>query len=183
MSVVIPNEICEMLSLEQNVGLTRTRKTLIDNVRKKIAADDLFVIDLLQKYTGQTEKNKMIDSVKDKVNALQEIAKVKKESNVVMKDPVRPSGFAAPTNISDDLCEFLKIPLGTEITRTDVTRRIVDYIKKNDLQDINNRSVIHKDAAMTRLIPEDTELTYFNLQVHLNRHFIRKAPLTQNFHQ
>ena len=114
----------------------------------------------------------------------------------------RPSGFAQSSKISDALCEFLNIPHGTEIARTEVTKKIIAYIKDNSLEIPENKRIIKPDARLESIVGNDQErlelmrkqfeikppkegtsmaregpsgtLGYFNLQVHLNKHFIKK---------
>ena len=54
------------------------------------------------------------------------------------KDPNRkkrePSGFAVATDISDKLCDFLGVGRGTQLSRTDVTRKVTSYIREKNLQ-------------------------------------------------
>ena len=51
----------------------------------------------------------------------------------------KPSGFAVPTKISDELCEFMQKPKGSSAARTEVTQYIIQYIKDNNLQWTENR--------------------------------------------
>lgn len=85
-----------------------------------------------------------------------------------------PGGFARPTKISEGLCEFLEKPVGSEVARTEVTQYIVKYIKNNDLQNPKNRKEICADEKLKKLLDlkGDEELNYFNLQTHMNKHFI-----------
>ena len=88
-----------------------------------------------------------------------------------------PSGFAKPAPLSSELCDFLEKPYGTEMARTDVTREITQYIKKENLQDENNRRIILPDEKLQVLMkfPKgDEPITYFNLQKYLAVHFIKK---------
>ena len=57
----------------------------------------------------------------------------------------KPSGFAKPTVISDELCFFLGKPNGTEMARTEVTKYITQYIKENNLQSVENKKKIIPD--------------------------------------
>ena len=88
-----------------------------------------------------------------------------------------PSGFVKPTRISDELAVFLNKPLGTEMARTAVTREINTYIRANSLQDKENGRKIHPDANLTQLlqVEKTDELTYFNLQRFMSRHFEKKG--------
>jgi chromatin remodeling complex protein RSC6 len=91
----------------------------------------------------------------------------------------KPSGFLKPMLISDELAMFLGKPLGTEMTRVDVNKELIAYIKDNDLQDKeNSRKInpkINPDEKLSNLLrlKEDDELTYFNLQRYLKHHFIK----------
>lgn len=93
------------------------------------------------------------------------------------KKPRAPSGFAKPTPLSVELCAFLNVPDGTELARTEVTRRINEYIKTNNLQKPEDKRTIIPDAPLQKLmnVVKDTKLTYFNLQSHMKHHFIKAA--------
>lgn len=84
-----------------------------------------------------------------------------------------PSGFVIPTEISQELATFLKKPAGTEMKRTDVTKEINKYIRENKLQDPSNGRKILPDAKLRKLlrVPQNEELTYFNLQRYMSPHF------------
>ena len=89
-----------------------------------------------------------------------------------------PSGFVKPTRISDELATFLSKPIGTEMARTEVTREINDYIRKNQLQDKDNGRKINADTCLSTLLKLSTtdELTYFNLQKFMSPHFAKGVP-------
>ena len=79
-----------------------------------------------------------------------------------------PSGFVKPAKISNELADFLKLPSGTEMARTKVTKEINAYVHKHQLQDPKNGRVILADKKLRDLLrlKKGDELTYFNLQVH-----------------
>lgn len=90
----------------------------------------------------------------------------------------KPSGFVRPTLISDELAQFLNVPSGTEMARTDVSKEINQYIRTNSLQDKANGRQINADEKLTVLLnvqPGDV-LTYFNLQKYMKHHFIKVVP-------
>jgi len=68
-----------------------------------------------------------------------------------------PSGFVKPTLISNELASFLGKPVGTEMARTEVTRKII------------------ADKKLTGLLKlkKGDELTYFNLQKYMSPHFAK----------
>lgn len=104
----------------------------------------------------------------------QKASSKKKRNNANRK----PSGFVKPARISDELANFLKKDVGTEMARTDVSKEINAYIQANDLKDKKNGRIIHPDAKLTKLlkIGKEDELTYFNLQRYLKHHFAKSTP-------
>jgi chromatin remodeling complex protein RSC6 len=67
-------------------------------------------------------------------------------------------------------------PFGTEFARTDVNKHLTTYIKSNNLQDQNNKTIIIPDNKLKNLlgIVDDPipELTFFTIQKYMNKHFI-----------
>ena len=93
--------------------------------------------------------------------------------------PRQPSGFVRPTNISTELALFLGKPGNTLMARTEVTREINKYIRMNNLQDSSNGRKINPDVKLRGLleVPNEDELTYFNLQKYLSKHFPKAQPV------
>jgi chromatin remodeling complex protein RSC6 len=108
---------------------------------------------------------------------------VKKELKNVKKDKKKektkraPSGFAKPTKVTNELCQFMDKPEGTEIARTEVTKALVTYIKTNNLleQGEDTKKKIVPDEKLKTLLGIDNNelngLTYFNIQKYMNKHF------------
>jgi chromatin remodeling complex protein RSC6 len=86
-----------------------------------------------------------------------------------------PSGFVKPTLISNELATFLGREKGTEMARTEVTKEINAYIRKNNLQDKSNGRQINADAKLSSLLnlKKGEVLTYFNLQKYMSPHFAK----------
>ena len=84
-----------------------------------------------------------------------------------------PSGFAKPTQLSDELCVFMGIPCGTERARTQVTKYFCDYFKEHDLQDPNYKRNILPNKAIKDILQlkEGDDVSYFNLQKYLKIHY------------
>jgi len=109
-----------------------------------------------------------------------EIKQHKKE--VIKKQPKgnrKPSGFAAASPISEELCDFMGKERGTSIARTEVTKFICSYIDENSLRNVENKRVINPDDKLKTLLDPDgdTVLTYFNIQRFMNKHFIKKTSI------
>jgi upstream activation factor subunit UAF30 len=84
-----------------------------------------------------------------------------------------PSGFAKPNKISDELCDFIGEPHGTEKSRTDITRFINAYIKEHKLNKPENKRFILPDDKLRKIlnVNESEEINYFILQKLISHHF------------
>lgn len=91
--------------------------------------------------------------------------------------PKKPSALQRPVAISNELCLFLGFPENTEHSRQEVTTSINNYIKKNELQDPNNRRFILLDTTpeakklKVLLRDPDQPVTFFNIQRYLKPHY------------
>lgn len=123
----------------------------------------------LQHNLKNLEKN-----VKKQMKSLKK--NVLKNKNKVIR---KPSGFAKPTKVSKELCEFMKKNEGTEIARTEVTKFLICYIKENKLENEKNSKIIKPDDKLKYLlgIKDEEELTYFTIQKYMNKHFIKNSEL------
>lgn len=83
-----------------------------------------------------------------------------------------PSGFAKPSLLSDELCDFLGVPYGTKLARTEVTKKLTSYIRENNLQNPNNKREINLDSKLRDLLktPPGTVVTFFNIQKYLTHY-------------
>jgi upstream activation factor subunit UAF30 len=127
---------------------------------------------------------------RDHENAIKEASKKTKKKKTPRDVNRKPSGFASPVVVSDDLYNFLSqygVKNSEPIARTDVTRHITNYIKEKDLQNPEHRREIIPDAALKKLFgpaiepkdPNDPKsplvYTYLKLQRYLSPHFPKKA--------
>ena len=128
-----------------------------------------------------------IQNLKSSITTLQkEVKQLEKKSNKKIKNlkhqlekkkrVKKPSGFAKPTKISNELCEFLEKPFGSEVARTEVTQYLISYIKENELQNNVNKQCITPDEKLQLLldVSKDEKVTFFNIQGHMNKHFFLK---------
>lgn len=82
-----------------------------------------------------------------------------------------PTGFRKPVPISKSMAKFTGLSPDELCSRTDVTRYIHDYIKKNNLQNPNDRREIHVDKKLGKLLGTSENFTIFQLQSLLQPHF------------
>ena len=114
-----------------------------------------------------------------------ELKPTKKECKLAEtpKPKKAPSGFAKPTKVTKELCAFMDKPEGTEIARTEVTKVLVNYIKTNNLQEqtaVSKNKIVPDDKLRSLLglkVEEINELTFFNIQKYMNKHFISKKTI------
>jgi len=147
-------------------------------------------------------KQELMSQLKSEV---QELRKMQRDHEVALKEaskkskkkklqrdesnPRKPSGFASPVVVSDELYSFLakyNVKKGDPVARTDVTRYITSYIKEHDLQNPEHRREIVPDATLSKLFgpalePKDPNdenspkvYTYLKLQRYLSAHFPKK---------
>lgn len=89
----------------------------------------------------------------------------------------KPSGFAKPSLVSDELCIFMDRPLSSLIARTEVTQSLIKYITEKSLQFPDNKKIIIPDNTLKQLlnVTDNEEVNYFNLQRLMNRHFLKNT--------
>lgn len=134
---------------------------------------------LIEKIGSLTSLNKEIQVVLKQV--AKDYEKVKKIVDKMQmkreKSRKSPSGFAKPNKISDELCDFIGVPHGTEKSRTDITRYINNYVKEHNLNKPTNRRIILPDEKLKKIlnVKDDEEVTFFILQRLISHHFPTKA--------
>ena len=87
----------------------------------------------------------------------------------------QPCGFVKPAKISDELATFFDLPSGTKLARTDATKLINKYAAANDLKSGRRILIDDKLEALLNVRDSGVNLTYFNLQRYMARHFETKA--------
>lgn len=128
------------------------------------------IMGLKSEVSGLYSKLKLLEKAVNK-----EVKTLNKSVNrSKLKGNRKPSGFAKSSKISDSLCQFMNMPVGSEAARTEVTKYVINYIKENNLQRPENKKLINPDSSLKSLldIPDGDELSYFNLQKYMNKHFV-----------
>jgi hypothetical protein len=128
-----------------------------------------------------------ISTVQQQIRAIEKTVKKELKSVTKLKQKEQnkkkrePCGFAKPTLVTKELCDFMNKPEGSKIARTAVTKALCSYIKENGLEDSSQDGVkgdrrINPDQKLKSLLglqSETDEVTYFNIQKYMNKHFIK----------
>jgi upstream activation factor subunit UAF30 len=87
------------------------------------------------------------------------------------------NGFNRTLEISPNLRTFLKLSDEEAVSRSEVTRRINQYITSAGLKHPDNGRMIILDDALRDLLqpPEGVQVTFLNIQKYLSPHYV-KAP-------
>ena len=145
-----------------------------DGVEDKEVVEDVFKV-LVDKISSLTTLNKEIQVALKQVS--KDYDKLKKIVDKIQKKRENarksPSGFAKPNKISDELCDFIGVPHGTEKSRTDITRYINSYVKEHNLNKPDNKRIILPDEKLKKILnPKEGDLvTFFVLQRLISHHF------------
>lgn len=93
------------------------------------------------------------------------------------KPDAKPGGFRKPVKISDELCEFLGIPKGKKLARTEVSKKLNEYIRDNKLQNEKDRRIIEPNKKLLALFSadytDDARLDFFTMQKYIKHHYIK----------
>lgn len=155
-----------------------TSETLNSIITQFTTINDSLTLFKMQISTLQQKVKTVEKSVK------KELKKDKK--NDKPKTKRAPSGFAKPTKVTKELCQFMDKPEGSEIARTEVTKALVSYIKTHNLleQGEDAKTKIVPDEKLKSLLginnDELNDLTYFNIQKYMNKHFYSNKTVNAN---
>ena len=87
------------------------------------------------------------------------------------------SGFMKPVKISRDMQKFTGLGDDQLVSRVDVTKSICQYVKTQNLQNQADRRQFTPDDKLGKLLGTREPLTYYNLQKHIQHHFIKPVPV------
>jgi chromatin remodeling complex protein RSC6 len=87
------------------------------------------------------------------------------------------NGFNRKQEITPKLREFLGLPEGELISRSEVTKFINKYITDAGLKHPDNGRQLILDDKLKELLqpPAEVTVTYLNLQKYLSPHYVKKA--------
>jgi upstream activation factor subunit UAF30 len=186
--VVVETPVVEEPVVETTTPVVE-ETTEIDSMKQRFERLIKTKQDLMLELKREVQELKKMQ--RDHELAIKEASKRSRKKRVRDENSTRkPSGFASPVIVSDELYSFLEsfgVKKGDPIARTDVTRYVTTYIKDKDLQNPENRREIVPDTVLDRLFgpamehkdPNDATsplvYTYLKLQRYLSQHFPKKA--------
>ena len=141
---------------------------LKDYVRKK---------DIMSLETIQTEIAALRNDVKNLTKLVRKVKNTQEDHDgEKAKARAENNGFNRKQEITPKLREFLALPEGDLISRSEVTKFVNKYITEKGLKHPENGRQIILDDKLRDLLapPADVVVTYLNLQKYLSPHYIKK---------
>lgn len=182
-AVVVP-EVVEEVAVEQPTEDGAPRRQRAVHSRETVLRDFAELVSNLEseittaratggKTGAATTKilRRLLTSVKDLQRATSQAIKTKPVS--ARKN--NHSGFLKPVQISGEIAKFTGFDATQLHSRVDVNNYICEYIKKNNLQNPEDRRQILPDEKLAKVIGytqgTDKPLTYPVLQQYMTRHY------------
>jgi archaellum component FlaC len=178
-SSVVVDEGSSVVVDESSVTSPNTDKT-IDDDTKELTEIELLGKNLFNLTTVLGNFSKQIKDIQNEMKTIhkqynkvsKEYAKMTKKRN---NKNNKPSGFAIPTKLSDEMLEFLGLEKDVKVPRNEVLKLINKYIVENNLREEKDKRIILPDKKLKKLlnIKKNDKVTYFNLQSFLKTHFVK----------
>ncbi len=158
-------------------------------ITEKPPKEKVAKVSVIDKITASaTEINSSISELKAALILLEKNAKklnniIEAQNKKTQKALNKPKkerklcGFALPSDVSEEMCEFMGRDAGTKISRIEITQFLNEYIKKSHLENPENKQLIVPDEKLWKILGDeakDNKLTHFTIQKFINKHFIKK---------
>ena len=130
--------------------------------------------------TIQTELTALRSDIKSLVRLVRKVKSIQEDPDgEKAKARAANNGFNRKQEITPKLREFLTLPEGDLISRSEVTKVVNKYIIEKGLKHPENGRQIILDDKLRDLLapPADVVVTYLNLQKYLSPHYIKKDPV------
>ena len=128
--------------------------------------------------TIQTEIAALRAEVKSLVKLVRKVKNFQEDPDgEKAKKRAENNGFNRKQEITPKLREFLGLPEGELVSRSEVTKFVNKYIIDKGLKHPDNGRQIILDDKLRDLLapPADVQVTYLNLQKYLSPHYVKKA--------
>jgi upstream activation factor subunit UAF30 len=139
--------------------------------KKKVAKKKVAKKKVAKKKVAKKKvaKKKVAKKKVAKKKAKKKVAKKKTKKKVAKKKTKRKpnAAFMKPMQISADLAAVVG---SKAIPRTEVTKKLWVYIKKNKLQDNKNRRMINADANLKKIFKGKKQVSMFDMTKLVSKH-------------
>ena len=175
-----------VVKVEEPAAVVEEPAAVVDvkeNEKEEIVETDINLLgkNLLNLTSTLTELLKQVKNVQNDMKVIQkQYNKVSKEHEKMLKKKInsknnKPSGFAIPSSLSDEMLDFLGLEKGIKVPRNEVLKLINKYIVENELRQEEDKRNILPDKKLKKLlnVKKNDKVTYFNLQSYLKPHFIK----------
>jgi upstream activation factor subunit UAF30 len=167
-----------VISTKKTPQTKETIMKMFDDLLALIESEVLTLRESENKIKGVKFLRQLSKNVKILKNASSRIIKNKRGTVVEKKIVNTNSGFLKPVRISKEMAKFTGWNADELKSRVDVTKYLCNYIKEKNLQNPKDRRQIIADTKLAKLLDYDNKkdtqpLTYFLIQSHLKKHFIK----------
>jgi len=133
--------------------------------------------DIMSLETIQTEIAALRNDIKNLAKLVRKVKSTQDDPDgEKAKARAANNGFNRKQDVTPKLREFLGLPAGELISRSEVTKFITKYITDNGLKHPDNGRQIILDDKLRALLepPADIQITYLNIQKFLSPHYVKK---------
>jgi len=130
--------------------------------------------------TIQTELAALRNDVKNLTKLIRKIKNTQEDPDgEKAKKRAENNGFNRKQEITPKLRDFLGLPEGELISRSEVTKKVNAYITEKGLKHPDNGRQLILDDKLKELLqpPADVVVTYLNLQKYLSPHYVKTEPV------
>ena len=116
-------------------------------------------------------------------NELKSLTKIVRKIKAKLDDPngeksakrAKNNGFNRDQKISEELRTLLGLAEGQLVSRSTLTKSIIEYVKANGLKHPVNGRILVLDQKLRDLLkpPADVQVTFLNLQKFLSPHYTK----------
>lgn len=162
---------------EEASGTSETSDTTTKKKRRVVKKEDIAKdLDTLTRDLFENVSNKdLVKRIKQFKSDVTKILKLRSLTANKERD-ISNSGFMKPVGVSEKMRAFLELEPDQLTRRLDITKRLCEYIKLNDLQDPKDRRNILPDKKLRELLnmtEGEPHLTYYSIQQKLKDHIIK----------
>lgn len=167
----------EQVVVEEAAAPVAEEATTTKKKRRVVKKEDLAKdLDTLTRDLFENVSNKdLIKRIKQFKSDITKILKLR-SLNANKERDISNSGFMKPVGVSEKMRAFLDLEPDQLTRRLDITKRLCEYIKLNDLQDPRDRRNILPDKKLRELLnmtESEPHLTYYSIQQKLKDHIIK----------